>query len=94
MHAAQTMTSYFPLKDLASCFMRRWTFRLFVNRDIVVNRARFALAGNRQDIHRDERHSGGSADQPEGVRAEHHRVQAQHRPAGGRPPAHPGGPHL
>lgn len=52
------------------------------------------LAGNRQDIHRDERHPGGPADQPEGVPAEHHVLHAWDQQAGGIPPAHPGGPHL
>lgn len=36
----------------------------------------FALAGNWQDIHRDERHSGGPADPPEGVPADHHVLHA------------------
>ena len=51
-------------------------------------------AGNRPHLHRDARHPGGPADTPTPVREEHRQLQAKDRPAGGRPPAHPGSSHL
>ena len=38
--------------------------------------------------------SGGTDEQPETIRAEHHQLQIQHRQTGGRPPAQPGVAHL
>lgn len=51
-------------------------------------------AGDQPCVCGHRRLPGGTDEQPEAVRAEHHQLQIQHRQAGGRPPAQPGVPHL
>lgn len=52
------------------------------------------FVGDRADINWDEWNAGRSADPPPSVWAEHHWIQTQHRPTGGRPSAHSGSTYI
>lgn len=52
------------------------------------------FVGDRADINWNEWNAGRSADQPPSVWAEHHWIQTQHRPTGGRPSAHSGSTYI